>query len=96
MRPGLFAFAVASGFLGAALYITVVEQPARLVLDTRAMIREWHNSNRRSNLNAIPPGSLKRPAVRTLMRDWALLEWGKTAIALAACCCFAWALVLPS
>jgi hypothetical protein len=52
MRPGLFAFAVASSFLGAALYINVVEQPARLVLDTRAMIREWKR-NREPLMEAI-------------------------------------------
>jgi hypothetical protein len=43
-------------------------------------------------LCAIPP---KRSAVRELMRDWGLLEWGHTAIGLGACCVFAWALVLP-
>ena len=48
MRPGLFAFSVASLFLGAALYINVVEQPARLALDARSMVREWVPSNRRA------------------------------------------------
>ena len=47
MRPGLFAFAAASAFLGAALYINLVEQPARLKLDARSMVREWVPSNRR-------------------------------------------------
>jgi hypothetical protein len=47
MRPALFAFAVASAFLGAALYINLVEQPARLALHVRSMIREWISSNRR-------------------------------------------------
>src|SRR5438093_4104754 len=47
MRPGLFAFAAASAFLGAALYINLVEQPARLALDARSMVREWTPSNRR-------------------------------------------------
>jgi hypothetical protein len=47
MRPGLFAFAAASAFFGAALFINLVEQPARLALDARSMIREWVPSNRR-------------------------------------------------
>jgi hypothetical protein len=47
LRPGLFAFAAASLFLGAALYINFVEQPARLALGPRSSIREWTPSNRR-------------------------------------------------
>jgi hypothetical protein len=50
MRPGLYAFAVAAGFLGATVYIGLVEQPARLALGTRAMMREWMPSNRRGTL----------------------------------------------
>jgi hypothetical protein len=50
MRPGLYAFAVAGSFLGAAVYIGVVEQPARLALSGRAMIQEWKLSNRRGTL----------------------------------------------
>jgi hypothetical protein len=46
-------------------------------------------------LYVLPPGAA-RSAVRELMRDWGLLEWGQTAIGLAACCLFAWALVLPA
>jgi hypothetical protein len=47
MWPGLFAFSVASAFVGATLYINFVEQPARLMLDPRSMVREWAPSNRR-------------------------------------------------
>ncbi len=47
LRAGLFAFAAASIFLGAALYINIVEQPARLKLEPRASLREWTPSNRR-------------------------------------------------
>jgi len=50
MWLGLCAFAAAAAFLGATLYIGVVEQPARLTLSTRAMIREWNPSNRRGTL----------------------------------------------
>ena len=47
MSPGLFAFAAAAAFLGAALYINFVEQPARLRLGAGSMVREWASSNRR-------------------------------------------------
>lgn len=38
MRPGLYAFAAAA-FLGAAIYIGAVEQPARLNVGGRAMLK---------------------------------------------------------
>ena len=47
MRSDLIAFATASAFFGAALYVNVVEQPARLAVDARSMIREWMPSKRR-------------------------------------------------
>jgi hypothetical protein len=50
MRPGLYAFAAAASFLGAAIYIGLVEQPARLALGAGAMIQEWTLSNRRGTL----------------------------------------------
>ena len=50
MGTGLFAFAAAAAFVGASLYINLVEQPARLQLDARSMIQEWIRSNRRGFL----------------------------------------------
>ncbi len=39
MRPGLYAFAVAAAFRGVAIYIGAVEQPARLNVGGRAMLK---------------------------------------------------------
>ncbi|MCW2272457.1 DUF1772 domain-containing protein [Rhodoblastus acidophilus] len=47
MLAGLLAFAFAAAFTGAALYIALVEQPARLALDDTSMMREWAPSDRR-------------------------------------------------
>jgi hypothetical protein len=145
LQIGLFAFAAACAFVGAALYVNFVEQPARLALDPQWMVREWVRSNRwgfvllsalavLSALLAyvdyaltrdarliiggtiilaswpytyfviIPvnvwlctiPADAAPSAARELMRDWGLLEWGQTAIGLAACWMFAWASILPA
>jgi hypothetical protein len=50
MRPGLYAFALAAAFSGAAFYVCAVEQPARLTLRPSAMLKEWMPSNRRGTL----------------------------------------------
>ena len=73
MLAGLLALVVTAFFAGAATYVSVVEQPARLKLDDQSLLREWQPSYKR--------GAAMQASIALVACLLGLVAWWQTDIA---------------
>jgi Domain of unknown function (DUF1772) len=73
MLIGQLTLALVSVFAGAALYISVVEQPARLVLDDKNLLAQWQASYRRAA--RMQAGLVVLSGALGLVTAWLTHDW---------------------
>jgi len=70
---GLLALICAAVFFGAAVFVNVAEQPARLALDDRAMLLEWQRSYNRAA--PMQGGLAMASAILGFIAAWQTRDW---------------------
>jgi hypothetical protein len=96
MLVGLTALILASLFAGAALYISLVEQPARLTLTDEPALAQWRTSYRRAlpiQASLAVLGGMAGLAAWAANTDW---QWLAGGIAMLANWPFTLVMIMPT
>src|SRR5215510_12544391 len=73
LAAGQFALVTAAVFAGAAIYVNVAEQPARLALDDKALLAEWKPSYARGL--AMQAGLALASTLAGVLTFWVTRDW---------------------
>jgi Domain of unknown function (DUF1772) len=73
MLAGQIAFSLAAAFAGAALYVSVAEQPARLTLDDKSLLTQWKPSYARGFIMQSSLAAVS--GVLGLLAGWQTRDW---------------------